>query len=347
MKKGSPINYQHNMARVSFIIPIYGVENFIGHCADTLMQQTLQDVEFIFVNDCTKDESIKRLKEVLSRYGHRKDQIIIVEHENNKGLPAARNTGLAIATGEYIFHCDGDDFVEPTMLEELYDYAKVHDADIVWCDYYESYKSQEVYKKELEASCSDEAVRKMLSRTMQYNVWNKLVKRSLYVDNAIEFPSGFSMGEDLTMVKLFASAGRVAYLPKAYYHYVRYNTGAMTQIFDDKKMAELKHNMVELDSFLETRRPGCFSKEMSYMKLWAKYRFLLTDGRNRAYENWQNWFPESHDCIWTLPNANIRIKSLYWSASKKQWWLVWLHYWVVLRGYYSLKHRNVDLAQIG
>lgn len=328
------------MPKVSVIIPVYGVEQYISRCVESLMHQTLDDVEYIFVNDCTKDGSISILEGILRKYPDR--NVRIVNHEHNQGLPAARNTGLSLATGEYVFHCDSDDYCDPDMLSDMYKKACGVGADIVWCNYFETFTDHEDRKIEPSYDSADDSVRALLSRNMQYNVWNKLVKRSIYIYNAIEFPSGFSMGEDLTMVKLFASAGRVAYIQKAYYHYVRYNTSAMTHVFDNKKIAELKHNMAELDSFLETRRPGCFSKEMSYMKLWAKYRFLLSDGRNHAYENWKNWFPESHDYIWTLPNANVRIKSLFWFASKKQWWFVWLHYWIVLRGYYSLKHRNVD-----
>lgn len=330
------------MIKVSVIVPIFGVEGFIEHCAESLMLQTLQDVEYLFINDATEDDSVQKLEAILSRFHNRREQVKIIHHTDNRGLPSARNTGLSLAQGEYIFHCDGDDFVEHAMLEELYNTAKKYDADLVWCDYYESFSNRDIYKNEPAYITPEECTKAMLSRNMQYNVWNKLVKRSLYLGNDIKFPDGYSMGEDLTMVKLFALSNRIAYIPKAYYHYVRYNTGAMTQVFDNKKIEELKHNMKDLESFLQIQCPEQYTKEMSYMKLWAKYRFLLTDGRDHAYENWQNWFPESHTHICSLPNANARIKALYWFASKKQWWLVWLHYWIVLRGYYSLKNRNTD-----
>ena len=103
--------------KVSVIIPIYKVEAFIERCAATLMEQTLPEVEYIFVDDATSDNSIDVLEEVIARYPQRKGQVRIVHNAENKGLPAARNTGLALATGEYIFHCDSDDYVEPSMLE--------------------------------------------------------------------------------------------------------------------------------------------------------------------------------------------------------------------------------------
>ena len=120
------------MAKVSVIVPIYNVSRFIKRCVESLFNQTLDDVEFIFVNDCTPDDSIDILKKVIADYPDR--NTMIINHEVNKGLPAARNTGLKAASGDYIFHCDSDDFIEPTMLNDLYYTACDDNADIVWCD---------------------------------------------------------------------------------------------------------------------------------------------------------------------------------------------------------------------
>ncbi|MBQ0149824.1 MAG: glycosyltransferase family 2 protein [Bacteroidales bacterium] len=328
------------MAKVSVIIPIYGVENFIGHCADTLMQQTLQDVEYIFVNDCTKDESISILKEVLSRYDHRKDQIRIVEHEKNKGLPTARNTGLAIATGEYILHCDGDDFVEPTMLEELYNSAKEQDADIVWCDFFESYKDKEIYKSEPDYLVAEDATKSMLSGSMKYNVWNKLVRRSLYKTSKVTFPEGRSMGEDLTIIKLFAVADRVCHISQALYHYVRWNEGAMTQKWTQDKIQALKGNVSDVAEYMHKWKGNMYDSELAYLKLWLKFQFLLTDGSNGMYHQWSMWFPDSNLYIKTLPGANSRLKLLMSMAAKEQWWFVWIHYWVIVKWYYGIVYNR-------
>ena len=91
--------------RVSVCIPVYGVEKYIERCARSLFEQTMTDgIEFIFVNDCTKDNSIEILEKVLEEYPHRKEQVKIIHHEKNRGLVAARNTGLEHATGDYIIH---------------------------------------------------------------------------------------------------------------------------------------------------------------------------------------------------------------------------------------------------
>lgn len=192
---------------VSVIIPVYGVEKFISRCADSLMSQTMRDgVEYIFVDDASEDASMERLKSVLSKYSERASQVKILVHEQNMGLPAARNTGLAQARGEYVFHCDSDDFVDPEMLDTLYGKAKEEDADIVWCDWFLTFGSTERYMKQPDYGSPEEALKAMLGGAMKFNVWNKLVRRSLYTDNAIVFPAGYGMGEDMTMMMLFAYA---------------------------------------------------------------------------------------------------------------------------------------------
>ena len=99
------------MPKVSVIVPVYGVEKYIERCARSLFEQTLDDMEFIFVDDCTKDESIEVLKRVIDLYPVRKDQVKIIHHAVNKGLSRARETGVNAATGDYIGHCDSDDWV--------------------------------------------------------------------------------------------------------------------------------------------------------------------------------------------------------------------------------------------
>ena len=91
---------------VSVIVPIYGVEKYIERCARSLLEQTIENIEYIFVNDCTKDNSIAILESVIKEYPHREHQVRIIHHGTNKGLPQARKTGLLNAHGEYIAHCD-------------------------------------------------------------------------------------------------------------------------------------------------------------------------------------------------------------------------------------------------
>lgn len=311
--------------KISVIIPIYKVETFIERCATTLMEQTLHEVEYIFVDDATPDRSIQILEEVVARYPERKEQVRIVHHEENKGLPAARNTGLTLATGEYIFHCDSDDYVELTMLEELYHAAKKQEADIVWCDWYLTFAENERYMKQPYFNTPMEALKAMLSGGMKYNVWNKLVRRSLYTDNGIEFPSGYGMGEDMTMMMLFAHAQKISYVPKAYYHYIKTNTNAFSQTYSDKHLVELKHNVQRIIDYMQKVCGGALEKELNFFKLDVKFPFLIAG----QYKRWEEWYPEANTYILQNKTVSARTRYIQWFASKRQYWVVGLYSWVL------------------
>lgn len=309
--------------KVSVIIPIYKVEAFIERCATTLMEQTLREVEYIFVDDATPDKSIEVLEACLAQYPERKATIL--KHLQNQGLPAARNTGLALATGEYIFHCDSDDYVEPTMLEEMYKIAKEQDVDIVWCDWFLTFAENERYMKQPSFETPIEALKAMLSGGMKYNVWNKLVRRSLYTDNDIQFPAGYGMGEDMTIMMLFAHAKNVAYIPKAYYHYVKLNTNAFSQTYSDKHLVELKHNVQRIIDYMQNVYGEALEKELNFFKLDVKFPFLIAG----QYKRWAEWYPEANTYILQNKTISTRTRYIQWLASKRQYWVVGLYSWVL------------------
>lgn len=325
--------------KVSIVIPVYGVERYIGHCIDTLMQQTLADVEFIFVNDCTPDRSFDVVEDMIAKYPERRKQITILHHEVNKGLPAARNTGLAVAKGEYIFHCDSDDFLEPTMLEEMYNAAKKQDADYVWCDWYLSYENSERYMTMPACATPDEALKSMLAGGMKYNVWNKLVRRELYSENGIEFPAGHSMGEDMTMIKLAACAKTVAYAPKALYHYVRTNGEAMTQSVSEAKIADMQYNLNSTLEFLSTIKGGTqLEKWFGYFKLQSKFPFLISD-QKETLMIWNRLYTEANIYINSKPYESWRSKLLQIFAKYKFYNAIKIYYIVFYKCIYRILYK--------
>ena len=328
----------NNTMKVSVVIPVYKVEAFIERCVASLFEQTLQDVEYIFVDDASPDGSMQILHNTLKKYSHRESNVRIVTHEENQGLPAARNTGLALATGEYVFHCDSDDYVEPTMLEELYNTAKRNDADIVWCDWFLTFAENERYMKQPSFDTPLEALKAMLSGGMKYNVWNKLAKRSLYVDNNISFPAGYGMGEDMTMMMLFARAQMVAYIPRAFYHYVKLNTGAFSQTYSDRHLVELKHNIQRICDYMQITLGDKVEQELAFFKLDAKFPFLISDDSNK-YKLWQEWYPEVNSYILQNKNVSFRSRILQWFAWKGQFWLVKLHYYLLYKLVYGIIYK--------
>lgn len=334
--------HMDNDILVSVVVPVYNVEQFIGHCVDSLFGQSMLDnVEFIFVDDATPDNSLIVIENYLENYPERSSQVIILHHSSNKGLPAARNTGLEVARGEYVYHCDSDDFLELNALKAMYDAAKQRDADIVWCDWFLSLEKSERYMKQPDYPTSMEALKGMLCGTMKYNVWNKLVRRKLYTENSIQFPAGHGMGEDMTMIRLFAFAKKVCYLPQAFYHYVRLNVYAFTQLgmqVNEQHLEDLKYNVYSTIGFIEKMYGKQLERELAFFKLEVKFPFLITNAKS-SYKRWSEWFPEANSFILQNKSISCRSRLLQYMASKRQFWYVRLYYFLLIKLVYGIIYK--------
>ena len=216
-----PEKTQEKHIDVSVIVPVYNVEKYVARCLESLVNQQCDcSYEIIVVNDGTKDNSM----EIVNDYAARYDSIHVCSQENS-GLSAARNTGLANAKGEYIAFVDSDDFVSPCYISEMYAIAVKNNADIVqcrYCNYFErSDRSINVLlshrngviggKKAFEKLISDVSVRNY--------AWNKLYRRSLFTENNISYPVGKCFEDVITTPRLFACAENVAFTRKVLYSY--------------------------------------------------------------------------------------------------------------------------------
>ena len=325
--------------KVSVIVPIFKVRDFIERCVCSLFDQTLDEVEYIFVDDASPDDSIDVLKSCMEQYPTRKDQVIIITHEKNLGLPAARNTGLVRASGEYVLHCDSDDFVEREMLEEMYKVAKESDADMVYCDFYLTFAENERYMTNYAYESSEEYLRfGLLGGKVKFNVWNKLVKRSVYVDNSIVFPAGHAMGEDMTMIRLAACMNKVEYIPRAYYHYIKINANAYSATMSERHKIDIRFNVDQTVEFLQDKFGNELDKEIAFFKLNTKLPFLITDDETQ-YEVWQEWWPEANKYICDNKDQAFRTRLVQWFAAKGQFWAVKLYFRVVYKLVYGVIYR--------
>ena len=187
-----------------------------------------------------------------------------------------------------------------------------------------------------------EALKGMLSGSMKYNVWNKLVRRSIYTENGIRFPEGHNMGEDMTMMQLFACAQTVRYLPKAYYHYVRLNAHSFTQTSDSKAqeqhLEDLRYNVQRTISFIEKRYGQKLEREIAFFKLESKFPFLITTDR-ASFCRWTEWFPEANAYILQNKNVSFRSRLLQFMAAKGQFWYVRLYYMLLIRLVYGVIYK--------
>ncbi|MGJ1361379.1 glycosyltransferase family 2 protein [Sphingobacterium spiritivorum] len=327
---------------VSVIIPVFKVESFIGRCVRYLFEQTLKEVEYIFIDDCSPDNSITVLQGVMEEYPHRKHDVTIVRHEQNRGLPSARNSGLQIASGEYIFHCDSDDYLDRDALFLLYDEAKKQNADAVWCDWYLSFRNNERYMSQAPVDSQYVSVMStlemMLGGKIRFNVWNKLVRRQLYTANDIRFPDGYGMGEDMTMIKLFAYAEKVSYLPMALYHYVQLNENAFTKKTTDQHLLQIQYNVDHIVHFLKQKYGSDLNTFIQFFKLNTKLPFLISND-TKSYERWLAWYPEANDYVTANPMFSKRTRIIQHFAIRRQFWILRLHYYLVIRVVYGLIYR--------
>lgn len=248
------MNNMETTVKVSVCVPVYGVEKYIEKCVRSLMEQTMKDgIEFVFVNDCTKDNSMNILNKVISEYPDRKNQIKIIDHECNRGLPSARNTAMKYAIGEYIVHCDSDDWVEPSMYEEMFNEAVKADADIVGCGFYkENGATSIVYIDNFNLKPIDALKRFLTMQTMHFNVWQRLVRRSLYRDFNIKFDERFNMGEDCYVnFLLHLNATKLSTVQSPLYHYRTSNQSSLVRSSGRKGEKELTLMMDEIERVLQ------------------------------------------------------------------------------------------------
>lgn len=282
---------------VSILVPIYGVEKFIERCAISLFGQSFDSIEFVFVNDCTLDNSMIILERVIANYPHRKGQVKVVHHTINRGLAAARNTAVSNAIGDYILHVDSDDYLELDAVELLYEKAIKENADIVVCDFHLIWeKTSRPLLINIGESKID-LIGLILSAEVMMGVVNKLIKRKLYKDNRIEAQAGVNLGEDLMIIpKLMYFAAIVSKLDLCLYYYTQTNSNSYTtQKLSKEHIDSLIFVMNDLTSFFMQKPDGdLYVKPLLRGKVVKKMHMLFFADREFLLQL-LSVFPETND----------------------------------------------------
>ena len=267
-------------------MPIYGVEKYIERCAVTLFEQTYDNLEYIFVNDCTTDDSMAILEEVISRYPARSSAVRIIAHEKNRGLAAARNTTVENCTGEFILHVDSDDYIENNTVELLVKEQKKNDADIVTCGIF-MHKPRTVTTRILPHYSSPKVMAlKLIGRQTAVNIWGRLIRRSLYIDNDIKAMEGVNMGEDYSVSPILAYHAKiVATLEQPLYHYDCTNVSSYTNVFSVKNAEQTWNAFDILESFFKEKDEE-LKKSLDYGKVHIVTNQIIAccrDKKNKLY----------------------------------------------------------------
>ena len=214
------------MTKVSIIVPVYNVEKYINKCLNSLVNQTLKDIEIIVVNDGTKDNSQKIIDKYAKKYKNVKSYI-----KENGGLSSARNYGLKYAHGEYIGFVDSDDYVELDMYEKMYNKAVSENLDLVVCNL--NYVYGDKIKQAFSKVKSDISTKKEIKKMMLdfYPVaWNKIYKKELF-NNGVYFKNRVWFEDVEFIYRLIPYIKSVGVVDDFLYNYVQ-RPGAITNTFD-------------------------------------------------------------------------------------------------------------------
>lgn len=235
---------------VSIIIPVYNAAPYIKRCVISLFEQTYRNIEYIFIDDCTPDDSISILESVLMRYPARKKNTKILKTETNSRQASARSLGLKACGGEYIIHCDPDDWLEKDHISSLLDIALSGNNDIATANYYTDYADGTI--TEIKTKVYDKPLDILKSSSFYFfSLCNHLLKANIVRDNKIDFYPRINYMEDFGfMARVCYYAKSIGHAGKATYHYNKGNVNSITlkQTAEDI-MAQRIECMKLLDAF--------------------------------------------------------------------------------------------------
>lgn len=310
--------------KVSVIIPIYNASTFLEKSIISLFNQSLDEIEYIFVDDFSVDNSVEKLWHICNQFPLIKPHVKVINHDQNLGVSVARNTGLMEAKGSYIGWCDADDEIDPNMFKEMYNVAIEYNSDIVWCDYYNDFGTHKNYINESLEENSNSCIKAFLKGELIGSLWNKLYRRTLFLDNKISFPNGLNMSEDLRVnIQLFYFAQKIKYLPKAFYKYYKGRSDSVSSLSNINRNI-IKEDRVEnvkgIDNFLKEKGVQGVEYELGILKLMAKKSLLLTSDSVEGFKRWRDIFPESNKFM-AKSHFPIHYKILA-KMIEYDWWFI-------------------------
>ena len=303
--------------KVSVIVTVFKSEKYIKKSARSLFVQTLDEIEFIFVNDATPDNSILILMSLLKEYPLRQTYVKIINQETNGGVSNARHIGISHATGEYIIHADSDDWIDKDMYERLYQKAKETDADIVGCNFRHEFTDIQYDFHQQYSDSIEENIRKLINGKIFPSLCTSLTRRSLITDNNISFPVGLNMGEDLYFnLQLYLHANKVVSMDWAPYHYRHTEESSCVQrtrksIDSDIAIAGMIERLMKEQNLYKK-----YAIEIEFRKFFSKLPLMVDLNDKNNYQDWLSIYPETNKNIWEYDQLDWKRKTELWLAAK-------------------------------
>ena len=304
------------MIKISIIIAVYNCEKYIEACVRSLFEQTLNDIEYVFVNDATPDISITVLEKVIEDYPTRKPFIKIINLERNGGVSNARRIGIENATGEYVIHADSDDWVDKDMYERLYLKAKETDADIIGCNFRHEFSDKQYEFHQQYADTIENKIRHLINGKIFPSLCTSLTRRRLIEENNISFPVGLNMGEDLYYnLQLYLHSKKIVSIDWAPYHYRHTEDSSCVKrtrqsIDSDIAIASHIEQLMREQNLYEE-----YAKDIEYRKFYSKLPLMQDLSNKKNYQDWLSIFPETNKKIWNYTQIDWKRKVELWFAA--------------------------------
>ena len=249
------------MSKVSVCIAVYNVEKYIEQCVRSLFGQTLDDLEYIFVDDASPDASIDVMLRVLEEYPHRRNQVKLIRHEHNQGVAATRKDAIAAATGEYIIHCDPDDWVELDMYEKLYKKAVENNADMVYCNI-KSFGWSGDHVTNYPHLDAKEIIKAFFTGDVHGGLWNKLWKREIAA-STFDLPDDIFLCEDMRINIQYLQKASVCVLENAALYCYRKSDSGISSHVNSRTVACQVKNILFYEKLLDKK---IFKRELDNFK---------------------------------------------------------------------------------
>lgn len=252
--------------KISIIIPVYNVEQYVRQCLESVISQTIDHslLECIIVNDCTPDKSMEIANEIVDKYNNnvykRGGGMIfkLLSHEKNKGLSASRNTGMKHATGEFIYFVDSDDYLYPDSLKILLNYHQQEpEADLIMGNHYDELNTTTYYKIKNAKIIRNKNLL-FLGKTKKISAWNSLVSRKVLVDNNIEFVDGIYFEDNVFNYQLIPVIKCAVVAPETTYFYRKNPQGIMLAAPKEKVEKVVNDYLLILALFEEYLNSNCY-----------------------------------------------------------------------------------------
>ena len=312
---------------VKYIIPIYNVSDYIVKSVRSLLEQSYRNIEYIFINDCSSDDSEIKLRRTIEEFPDRCDNIKIITNEQNLGSATSRNIGLDTAQGEYVMFADSDDWIFMDYVESMVRQIDSGSYDIVYCDYFESYNNHDNRISQAYGQDNIECIRAMLGRGMHGSTCNKIYRRSFLLASKQRFIDGADLFEDVSWnIRLFACTTQISYLSQAFYHYVQYNNNSIiksmssTEKKRNRALQRIENVRVACDYLIALGFEEKLSKEMKEWKLMAK-NDLIDEEDDSSLRSWIKTFPEADAAIIKCNKITWNYKFLLLLLHYKLFWI--------------------------